>query len=56
MRDVLRKDITQDDIMRAVELLAEKDIPNLRLYFMVGLPGEVEQDIDAIIELTGASH
>ena len=53
MRDVLRKDITQDDIMRAVELLAEKDIPNLRLYFMVGLPGEVEQDIDAIIELTG---
>jgi radical SAM superfamily enzyme YgiQ (UPF0313 family) len=53
MRDVLRKDITQDDILRAVELLAEKDIPNLRLYFMVGLPGEVEQDIDAIIELTG---
>jgi len=53
MRDVLRKDITQDDIMRAIELLAEKDIPNLRLYFMVGLPGEVEQDIDAIIELTG---
>ena len=53
LRDVLRKDITQDDILRAAELLAEKDIPNLRLYFMVGLPGEVEQDIDAIIELTG---
>jgi len=53
MRDVLRKDITEVDILRAVELLAEKEIPNLRLYFMVGLPGEVEQDIDAIIELTG---
>jgi len=53
LRDVLRKDITQEHILRAAELLAEKDIPNLRLYFMVGLPGEVEQDIDAIIELTG---
>jgi len=53
MRDVLRKDITEVDILRAAELLAEKEIPNLRLYFMVGLPGEVEQDIDAIIELTG---
>jgi radical SAM superfamily enzyme YgiQ (UPF0313 family) len=53
MRDILRKDITEVDILRAAELLAEKDIPNLRLYFMVGLPGEVEQDIDAIIELTG---
>ncbi len=53
MRDILRKDITEDDILRAAELLAEKEIPNLRLYFMVGLPGEVEQDIDAIIELTG---
>jgi radical SAM superfamily enzyme YgiQ (UPF0313 family) len=51
MRDLLRKDITEADIMKAVELLAEKEIPNLRLYFMVGLPKEEEQDIDAIIEL-----
>jgi radical SAM superfamily enzyme YgiQ (UPF0313 family) len=53
MRDVLRKDITEADIMRAAELLAGKEIPNLRLYFMVGLPGEEERDIDAIIELVG---
>jgi len=52
MRDVLRKDITQADIFRAAELLIEKEIPNLRLYFMVGLPGEEDQDIDAIIDLT----
>ncbi|HUN54525.1 MAG TPA: radical SAM protein [Smithella sp.] len=53
MRDILRKDITQADILRAAEILAEKEIPNLRLYFMVGLPKEEDQDIDAIIELTG---
>jgi radical SAM superfamily enzyme YgiQ (UPF0313 family) len=52
MRDVLRKDITQEDILHAAELLIEKEIPNLRLYFMVGLPGEDDDDIDAIIDLT----
>jgi radical SAM superfamily enzyme YgiQ (UPF0313 family) len=52
MRDLLCKDITEADIIRAAEILAEKEIPNLRLYFMVGLPKEEEQDIDAIIELT----
>ena len=53
MRDLLRKDITEADIIRATELLVEKEISNLRLYFMVGLPKEEEQDIDAIIELAG---
>jgi radical SAM superfamily enzyme YgiQ (UPF0313 family) len=52
MRDVLRKDITEEDIFRAAELLIGKEIINLRLYFMVGLPGEEDQDIDAIIDLT----
>ena len=33
-------------------MLVEKEIPNLRLYFMVGLPKEEDEDIDAIIELT----
>jgi len=51
MRDLLRKDITEADIIRAAEILVEKEIPNLRLYFMVGLPKEEDQDIDAIIEL-----
>ena len=52
LRDVLRKDITEEDIYHAIELLIEKEIPNLRLYFMVGLPGEEDSDIDAIIDLT----
>lgn len=52
MRDLLHKGINEQDIIRAAEILVEKEIPNLRLYFMVGLPGEDEKDIDAIIELT----
>ena len=52
MRDILRKDITHADILKAAEILVDKEIPNLRLYFMVGLPKEEDQDIDAIIEIT----
>jgi len=51
LRDLLRKGITTDDILSAAEVLIEKDMVNLRLYFMIGLPTENDQDIDAIIEL-----
>lgn len=53
MRNILSKGITEADVLNATAMLVKKDIPNLRLYFMVGLPGEDEQDIDAIIELVG---
>ena len=51
LRDVIRKGITDEDIFRAVELLIEHGILNMRLYFMVGLPTETEEDIDAIIDM-----
>ncbi|MEN6375028.1 MAG: radical SAM protein [Smithella sp.] len=51
LRDLLRKGITEEDIMRCAELLIENEITNLRLYFMIGLPSETEKDIDAIIDL-----
>ncbi len=51
LRDLIRKGITEQDIINAVNILIEKDMLNLRLYFMVGLPTETDEDIDAIIEL-----
>ena len=51
LRDLLCKGITTDDILNAARLLIEKEISNLRLYFMVGLPTETDEDIDAIIDL-----
>lgn len=51
LRDLLRKGITRDDILQAARLLIVRDIFNLRLYFMVGLPTETEEDIDAVIDL-----
>lgn len=51
LRDLLRKQITTEEILDAAAMLIEKDMINLRLYFMVGLPTEREEDIDAIIDL-----
>jgi radical SAM superfamily enzyme YgiQ (UPF0313 family) len=51
LRDQLRKGITMDDILYSCRMLIEKEVSNLRLYFMVGLPSETDEDIDAIIDL-----
>jgi radical SAM superfamily enzyme YgiQ (UPF0313 family) len=51
LRDLLAKGIAEADILRATELLISRDIQQLRLYFMVGLPTEKDEDIDAIIDL-----
>jgi radical SAM superfamily enzyme YgiQ (UPF0313 family) len=52
MRDVINKGIDEEQILAAVKLLAEGGIPNLKLYFMIGLPSEVESDVLAIADLT----
>jgi len=51
LRDLLRKEISDDDILQACRMLIEKEISNLRLYLMVGLPTEEDEDNDAIIDL-----
>ncbi|BEQ16322.1 radical SAM protein [Desulfoferula mesophila] len=51
LRDIINKHLDQDDLGRAVETLISAGVPNLRLYFMVGLPGEQEGDIDELIDL-----
>lgn len=52
MRRVIRKGVIEDDVLRAVEATSEHNIKQLRLYFMVGLPSETEDDIQSIVDLT----
>jgi radical SAM superfamily enzyme YgiQ (UPF0313 family) len=52
MRRILHKAFDDRQILEAADRLAEHGIFNIRLYFMVGLPGEQEEDIEAIIDLT----
>jgi radical SAM superfamily enzyme YgiQ (UPF0313 family) len=52
LRRVLHKAFDDEEILGAADKLAEHGIFNMRLYFMVGLPGEGEEDVEAIIQLT----
>lgn len=51
MRRVINKGLDEEDILSAAEKLVAGGIPNLKLYFMVGLPTEKEEDVLAIVEL-----
>ncbi len=51
MRRVIKKGISEDGILSASQRLVEAGIPNLKLYFMIGLPTETRDDIEAIVDL-----
>jgi radical SAM family uncharacterized protein len=51
MRNVINKGISEEAILAAVDSLVANGIPNLKLYFMIGLPTETGSDVEAIIEL-----
>ena len=51
MRRVINKGITEQDVLRAADLVVGSGIPNLKLYFMVGLPTETMSDVEAIVTL-----
>lgn len=50
MRKVINKGITGQDVLSATERLVNAGIPNLKVYLMVGLPGETDQDIQETID------
>ena len=51
MRRVINKNLDEGEILRAAEMLAADGVESLKLYFMVGLPGEEEEDRQAIVDL-----
>lgn len=51
LRDVINKNVTEEDLMQAVEAAFKSGWMGLKLYFMVGLPTETEADLDGILEL-----
>jgi len=51
LRRVINKGITEKDILTAVEILTQKGIKNLKLYYMIGLPTETQADLDEMVNL-----
>ena len=51
LRDVINKGISEDDILSHARRLFEHGWQQVKLYFMIGLPTETEEDIQGIFEL-----
>lgn len=54
LRDVINKGITFDDIMRGSAEAFKGGWNKVKLYFMLGLPTETDEDVKAIAELANA--
>lgn len=54
MRDSMHKNLTEEQILDACEMLISRDILNLKLYFIIGLPNETETDLDEMLRLIEA--
>jgi len=51
LRDVINKNISDDDLFKAVEAAFGSGWNSVKLYFMLGLPSETEADLDGTLEL-----
>lgn len=52
LRDVINKNITEENIMQGCEVAFSGGYSSVKLYFMLGLPTETDEDIIAIHSLT----
>jgi radical SAM family uncharacterized protein len=51
LRDVINKGVTEEDLMRSVRDAFEAGWSAVKLYFMIGLPTETDEDVDGIADL-----
>lgn len=51
LRRIINKGITEADLLRTVAMALNAGIPNVKLYIMIGLPGENDDDIESIRQL-----
>lgn len=51
LRNVINKGISEDDILKSVEMAISRGILNSKLYFLIGLPTETDDDIEGIVKL-----
>jgi radical SAM family uncharacterized protein len=53
MRDVVNKNVTEEDLLGSVQRAFEAGWRRVKLYFMIGLPAETDDDIRGIGDLVG---
>jgi len=53
MRDVINKNITEEDIMASAERIFSRGWSRMKCYFMIGLPTETDEDVNGIVQTGG---
>ncbi|MEQ9320948.1 MAG: TIGR03960 family B12-binding radical SAM protein [Polyangiaceae bacterium] len=53
MRDVVNKNVTEEQLAETAERVFGRGFPRMKLYFMIGLPTEEDEDVLGIVQ-TGA--
>jgi radical SAM family uncharacterized protein len=51
MRDVINKGVTEENLIKSVSSAFKSGWSNIKLYFMIGLPSETNEDIAGIADL-----
>tara|TARA_B100000683_G_scaffold153818_1_gene148701 strand:- start:2402 stop:5692 length:3291 start_codon:yes stop_codon:yes gene_type:complete len=53
LRDIINKGLTNEELLRGVQNAYRRGWRNVKLYFMIGLPGEQDADVLGIAETVG---
>ena len=56
LRNVINKNIDEEQIFACVKMATEEEIINLKFYFLIGLPTETDEDIEEMKELVENIH
>ncbi|MGE3609003.1 MAG: TIGR03960 family B12-binding radical SAM protein [Bacteriovoracaceae bacterium] len=56
MRDVINKNISEEDLLKTAENVFSRGWTKMKLYFMIGLPTEEDEDVVAIMETAGKAR
>ena len=56
MRDVVNKNVTEEQLMQTAERVFSRGWQSMKLYFMIGLPTEREEDVRAIPQVGGRAR
>ena len=54
LRDVINKNVTENDLLESCRIAFEGGWNGVKLYFMLGLPSETDEDVVAIADLSRA--
>lgn len=56
LRDVINKNVTEEDLFTSIDAAMEAGWRRVKLYFMIGLPTETEEDIKGIASLAQRAY